>query len=37
MGSLILENIRKSFGNVDVLKGIDLVVEDGDMDGGTHA
>jgi multiple sugar transport system ATP-binding protein len=31
MGSLILENIRKSFGKVDVLKGIDLDVKDGEF------
>ncbi len=28
MGSLVLENIRKSFGTVEVLKGIDLEVKD---------
>jgi multiple sugar transport system ATP-binding protein len=31
MGSLTLENIRKSFGKVDVLKGIDLDVKDGEF------
>ncbi|HEU4987632.1 MAG TPA: ABC transporter ATP-binding protein [Rhizobiaceae bacterium] len=31
MGSLKLENIRKSFGKVEVLKGIDLEVEDGEF------
>ncbi len=31
MGSLKLENIRKSFGNVEVLKGIDLEVDDGEF------
>lgn len=31
MGSLKLENIRKSFGDVEVLKGIDLEVEDGEF------
>jgi multiple sugar transport system ATP-binding protein len=31
VGSLKLENIRKSFGKVDVLKGIDLEVEDGEF------
>lgn len=31
MGSLQLENIRKSFGDVEVLKGIDLDVEDGEF------
>jgi multiple sugar transport system ATP-binding protein len=31
LGSLTLENIRKSFGKVDVLKGIDLQVEDGEF------
>ncbi|WP_265519420.1 ABC transporter ATP-binding protein [Nitratireductor luteus] len=31
MGSLKLENIRKSFGQVEVLKGIDLEVEDGEF------
>jgi multiple sugar transport system ATP-binding protein len=31
LGSLRLENIRKSFGKVDVLKGIDLKVEDGEF------
>ena len=31
MGSLKLENIRKSFGDVEVLKGIDLDVEDGEF------
>ncbi len=31
MGSLQLENIRKSFGEVEVLKGIDLDVEDGEF------
>ena len=31
MGSLTLSNIRKSFGQVDVLKGIDLAVEDGEF------
>ncbi|MCY6381307.1 ABC transporter ATP-binding protein [Hoeflea prorocentri] len=31
MGSLVLEDIRKSFGPVEVLKGIDLQVEDGEF------
>ncbi|MEX3009843.1 ABC transporter ATP-binding protein [Hoeflea sp. TYP-13] len=31
MGSLVLENIRKSFGSVEVLKGIDLEVKDGEF------
>ena len=31
MGSLKLENIRKSFGDVEVLKGIDLDVDDGEF------
>ena len=31
MGSLLLKNIRKSFGSVDVLKGIDLDVPDGEF------
>ena len=31
MGSLKLENIKKSFGKVDVLKGIDLDVKDGEF------
>ena len=31
MGSLTLQNIRKSFGRVEVLKGIDLQVEDGEF------
>jgi multiple sugar transport system ATP-binding protein len=31
LGSLKLESIRKSFGKVDVLKGIDLEVEDGEF------
>ncbi|WP_136656554.1 ABC transporter ATP-binding protein [Nitratireductor sp. XY-223] len=31
MGSLVLENIRKSFGQVEVLKGIDLEVSDGEF------
>ncbi|MCT7377091.1 ABC transporter ATP-binding protein [Chelativorans salis] len=31
MGSLRLENIRKSFGKVEVLKGIDLEVKDGEF------
>ncbi len=31
MGSLTLENIRKSFGKVEVLKGIDLEVMDGEL------
>ena len=31
MGSLKIENIRKSFGQVDVLKGIDLEVRDGEF------
>ncbi len=31
MGSLALRNIRKSFGQVDVLKGIDLDVADGEF------
>ena len=31
MGSLKIENIRKSFGRVEVLKGIDLEVRDGEF------
>jgi len=31
MGSLTIENVKKSFGNVDVLKGIDLDVQDGEF------
>jgi ABC-type sugar transport system ATPase subunit len=31
MGSLVLQSIRKSFGAVDVLKGIDLDVAHGDF------
>lgn len=31
MGSLQLKNIHKSFGSVEVLKGIDLAVEDGEF------
>ena len=31
MGSLVLQNIRKSFGQVEVLKGIDLEVSDGEF------
>ncbi|BCH28750.1 sugar ABC transporter ATP-binding protein [Mesorhizobium sp. L-8-10] len=31
MGSLKLENVKKSFGQVDVLKGIDLDVADGEF------
>ncbi|KQZ15408.1 sugar ABC transporter ATP-binding protein [Mesorhizobium sp. Root554] len=31
MGSLTIENVQKSFGKVDVLKGIDLTVEDGEF------
>ncbi len=31
MGSLKIENVKKSFGKVDVLKGIDLDVKDGEF------
>ena len=31
MGSLVLQSIRKSFGPVDVIKGVDLEVEDGEF------
>jgi len=31
MGSLRIQNVRKSFGKVDVLKGIDLFVDDGEF------
>ena len=31
MGSLQLKSVRKSFGNVDVIKGIDLGVKDGEF------
>ncbi len=31
MGSLTLRNIRKSFGAVEVLRGVDLAVEDGEF------
>ncbi len=31
MGSLTIQNVKKSFGKVDVLKGINLTVEDGEF------
>jgi ABC-type sugar transport system ATPase subunit len=31
MGSLNIENVKKSFGQIDVLKGIDLDVADGEF------
>lgn len=31
MGTLSLRNVRKSFGSVDVIKGVDLDVEDGEF------
>jgi multiple sugar transport system ATP-binding protein len=31
MGSLTIENVRKSFGRIEVLKGIDLSVNDGEF------
>ena len=31
MGSLNIDNVKKSFGKVDVLKGIDLEVKDGEF------
>ena len=31
MGSLKIDNVKKSFGKVDVLKGIDLEVKDGEF------
>ncbi|MEO9335820.1 ABC transporter ATP-binding protein [Mesorhizobium sp. SB112] len=31
MGSLTIENIKKSFGQVEVLKGVDLDVKDGEL------
>ncbi|MGD9912782.1 MAG: ABC transporter ATP-binding protein [Rhizobiaceae bacterium] len=31
MGSLTIENVRKNFGKVEVLKGIDLAVQDGEF------
>jgi multiple sugar transport system ATP-binding protein len=31
MGSLVLEKIKKSFGSVDVIKGVDLTVQDGEF------
>ncbi|MEM8539804.1 MAG: ATP-binding cassette domain-containing protein, partial [Pseudomonadota bacterium] len=31
MGSLQLKNIHKSFGSVEVIKGIDLEVQDGEF------
>ncbi|SIQ33434.1 carbohydrate ABC transporter ATP-binding protein, CUT1 family [Rhizobium sp. RU35A] len=31
MAKVVLENIRKSFGSLDVIKGIDLAVEDGEF------
>src|SRR4029453_951782 len=31
LGSLKIENVKKSFGRVDVLKGIDLDVKDGEF------
>ena len=31
MGSLTIDNVKKSFGRVDVLKGIDLEVKDGEF------
>ncbi|MDQ0472293.1 ABC transporter ATP-binding protein [Labrys wisconsinensis] len=31
MGSLVLESVRKSFGSVDVIRGVDLTVADGEF------
>ena len=31
MGRVSLRNVRKSFGTVDVIKGIDLEVDDGEF------
>ncbi len=31
MGSLVLNNLKKSFGTVEVIKGVDLEVEDGEF------
>jgi ABC-type sugar transport system ATPase subunit len=31
MANVVLKNLRKSFGAVDVIKGIDLTIEDGDF------
>src|SRR5262249_24525518 len=31
MGSLVLESVKKSFGTVDVIKGVDLKVENGEF------
>jgi multiple sugar transport system ATP-binding protein len=31
MAGVVLENIRKSYGNVDVIKGIDLEINDGEF------
>ena len=31
MGLLVLENVKKSFGKVDVIKGVDLTVADGEF------
>jgi multiple sugar transport system ATP-binding protein len=31
MAGVVLENIRKSYGNVDVIKGVDLVINDGEF------
>jgi multiple sugar transport system ATP-binding protein len=28
MGSIVLQNVRKSFGSIDIIKGIDLTIED---------
>lgn len=31
MAGVVLENIRKSYGNVDVIKGVDLEIIDGEF------
>jgi multiple sugar transport system ATP-binding protein len=31
MAGVVLENIRKSYGNVDVIKGVDLEINDGEF------
>ena len=31
MAGVVLENIRKSYGNVDVIKGVDLEINDAEF------